>query len=250
MDDVTLLAWIEKGKTLSVFLVALGVVGEFLGDRLEKPVRKRLDDAHAAVIAQLGKDAAGASAEAAHATERAARAEQQAAQTAGGTAHALKEAAAANERAGKLEIEAAGQRERAAKAERDLLELRERLKPRQFTTEQRAKLTDGLKRATPKGLVEIFCVLGDGEGLRFANEMDEILKDAGWPTSGVNQGVYPGGNPVGYGLIVHAVATAPPYAAALQRSFEQAGIEMQGLEVADLAEGTVRLLIGNKPPPQ
>jgi hypothetical protein len=44
MDDVTLLAWIEKGKTLSVFLVALGVVGEFLGDRLEKPVRKRLDE--------------------------------------------------------------------------------------------------------------------------------------------------------------------------------------------------------------
>jgi hypothetical protein len=67
MDDATLLLWIDRGKILAGFFVAIGVAGEFLGDFISTPIIKRRDDAQQAQIAQLGRDAAEANARAAEA---------------------------------------------------------------------------------------------------------------------------------------------------------------------------------------
>lgn len=67
MDDATLLSWIERGRTLSFLLVAIGVVGEFLVDRISSPIIKRRDEAQRAEIAKLSRDTSEANARAAEA---------------------------------------------------------------------------------------------------------------------------------------------------------------------------------------
>ena len=184
----------------------------------------------------------------ANAEQGTAEANKKAAEAAEGTAKAAADAAAANERTVRLELETALQRERAAKAERELLEVQERIKPRRLTDATRQALVGALTKANSKGLVTVNCVLGDGEGFAFATQLDEALRTAGWPTMGVNQGVYgSGSNPVGFGIVVRASATAPPYAASLQRAFTDAGFPLAGAEQSALPEGSVVLLIGNKP---
>jgi hypothetical protein len=240
MEDATLLLWVERGKIPTGFFVAIGVAGEFLGDFIASPIIKRRDSAQRAEIARLNKEAGEARNAAGEAVKQAANAEKQAAQAGEGTAKALAQAA-------KLELEASQQRERAAKAEHDLLELQQRIKPRRFTAEQSRLLIDALKRSPAKGLVELDCVLGDVEGRAFAIQIDEILKAASWPSTGVNQAAFSGRNPIGFGTVVHAAVTAPPYALALQEAFESVGLPLDGAEDAKLAEGTLRILIGNKP---
>jgi len=146
----------------------------------------------------------------------------------------------------RVETELAKQRESTAKAERSLLELQRHMQPRRISAEQRARLLAILTHG-PKGKVSINCVLGDGEGHTFANEIDAVLKASGWETTGVNQGVYSGGNPVGFGIIVRSGIGAPPYAVVLQRAFFSIGIPMDGAENPQLAEGDVQILVGNKP---
>lgn len=187
--------------------------------------------------------------------ERLAKAEQgtadanmKAAEASEGTAKAAADAAAANERTVKLELEAAQQREKAAKAERELLELQDRIKPRRLSEANRVALIRALRQANPKGLVTLNCVLGDGEGFAFATQIDDVLKAAGWTTTGVNQGVYGGGaNPIGFGIVVHSAATTPPHAGSLQSAFTAAGFPLNGVEQPAIQEGLVVLLVGNKP---
>jgi hypothetical protein len=50
------LGWIDFAKSVAFFLVALGVVMEFVADRAEKPYRKALDDARELEIARLNEN--------------------------------------------------------------------------------------------------------------------------------------------------------------------------------------------------
>lgn len=68
MDDPSLLSWIEKGRILAAFLVAIGVSGEFLGDWLAKPIERRLAAIRTTEMLKLNKDISDAN-------ERAAKAE-------------------------------------------------------------------------------------------------------------------------------------------------------------------------------
>jgi hypothetical protein len=171
MEDATILLWIDRGRTLSFALVAIGVVGEFLADRISSPIIKRHDAAQQAEIARLNKETAIA-------RDSAAKAEFQATQAGEGTAKALANAAGANERAGKLELEAAAQRERAAKAERDLLELRRRMAPRHVTVAQETKLANDLRPLAGKHVV-VSIVAGQPENEMFGNELVSAFKKAG-----------------------------------------------------------------------
>ena len=159
------------------------------------------------------------------------------------------EADAANAKASqqRVETDLAKQQERAAKAEKDLLELQQRIKPRHLSAEQESRLTEALKAAPIRGLVEIMCILGDGEGKALSVQLDGILKVAGWETTGVSQGIFSPANPVGMGIVVHSRTSAPPYAAALQHAFVVAGMPIAGAEEDKLPEGKVRLTIGIKP---
>jgi len=171
MDDATLLLWIDRGRTLSFALVAVGVVGEFLVDRIGGPIIKRRDATQQAEIARFNKEAGDARTAAANAEARAAQVGEE-------TAKALANAAGANERARKLEVEAATQQERAAKAERDLLELQQRLAPRGITPAQKARLRVDLGPLALKNL-SVFVISGDPETNKFSDQLVDALKSAG-----------------------------------------------------------------------
>ena len=161
-------------------------------------------------------------------------------------ANATQKAAAATAAQQRVETDLAKQQEKAATAERALLQLQRRMEPRKISADQRVRLMEILSGG-PKGQVAIGCVLGDGEGQTFANDIEGVLKASGWETTGVSQGAYSGGNPIGFGIIVRSATSAPPFASALQRAFFSIGIPMAGAENPQLAEGTVQILVGNKP---
>lgn len=158
-----------------------------------------------------------------------------------------KDAADAKAAQQKVETDLAKQQEKTANAERALLELQRRIEPRRISTEQRKRLVEMLSIG-PKGAVTIACVLGDAEGCSFAQQIADVVNASGWPHTGVDQAVYTG-NPVGFGIIVRNAITAPPHAAVLQRAFFSVGIPLAGAERPEQPEGTVEILVGNKPNP-
>ena len=74
-----MLSRIEWALNISLFSVAIGVAGEFIGNQIAGPIRKRLDTAKEAEIARLNKEAGEARKAAGEAMERVASAEKQAA---------------------------------------------------------------------------------------------------------------------------------------------------------------------------
>jgi len=184
----------------------------------------------------------------AESNQKAAEANQKAAEAAKGTAIAVADASAAKERTVKLELETVQQREKTAKAERELFELKEKLKPRQLSAASRLSLIAALALTNPKGLVTIECVSGDNEGIAYANQLNEALKEAGWPTTKIRAPLQVGGsNPSGFGIVVHSKAATPRYAVALLSAFINAGINIGFIESDTIPEEEVVLLIGNKP---
>jgi hypothetical protein len=236
----------EKGKksllhiVISIAFAVLvigGVVGEYIFGSKLSAVSSELQQNSDAEVAKLNGQAG-------EARRAAANAEEQASYAGEGTAKALAQAAAANERATKLEVEAAQQRERAARAEHDLLELQQRVRWRELTADQRKSLVDALRRSSVKGLVTLNCVLGDGEALSFAKQIHDILGEAGWPATAVDQRVYQQ-NPIGIAIVVNDVAKAPPHAGPLQNAFVTVGVPL--VANPSFPEGSVTIVVGNKP---
>jgi hypothetical protein len=153
----------------------------------------------------------------------------------------------ANERTKTVEEEAGKLRERAAKAERKLFELQERIKPRRISEEQRMRLTTRLSAASPKGLVGLEHVPGDAEGGTFAEQIEEVLKAAGWPTTRISPATYDGGNPPGLFVLVKSASTAPARGAVLQRVFSEAEIQLPAYTKSNLGADDVHIIIGTKP---
>ena len=176
--------------------------------------------------AELGKFQTESRVAIASAEARAAEANEKAAGATATAAHA-------DERAGKREIEAAQQRERAANAQRDLLVLQERTKPRRLSATEQSALTSALKQTTPKGVVHKFnCVLGDG-ALRVCDTTQRSVASGGLgnrPAS--TRRLRPGRQSYRWRVwLFDQSASAPPYAAALQKAFKDAGLSIPGAEV-------------------
>jgi hypothetical protein len=159
-------------------------------------------------------------------------------------ADAQKDAADAKAAQQRVEVEWAKQKARAAIAERALLELQEKFKPRALSAAQRVRLIESLRRV-PKGPVEVFQVEGDREAFDFAEQIRDVFRTAGWDS--VVPSTLLGGRVVGICIVVRDAKTAAPYAAAIQRSFVAASIELPGTEDAKLPEATVRIIVGHKP---
>jgi hypothetical protein len=148
----------------------------------------------------------------------------------------------------RVEIDLAKQQEKTAIAEKSLEDLKETMRPRRLTEEQTATLVK-LLSGEPNGLVSISCVMGDGEGSAFANQISEVLKLAGWPPPGVMQVAYGGGDPVGFGILVKNAITAPLYAARIQQAFFSIGLPVAGVQKSELPDGTVQIVVGRKRTP-
>lgn len=147
----------------------------------------------------------------------------------------------------KVELELGKQQERAANAERSLLELQRRVEPRRLSPEQRTRLIAVLSSG-PRGPVSVTCVLGDSDGCPFAEQIKEVLTASGWTdVDGVNQAVFGGGSPIGFGIIVRSAVTAPSFAGHLQQAFFSIGLPLGGVEKADAPEGVVQIIVGHKP---
>jgi transposase len=147
----------------------------------------------------------------------------------------------------RVEISLAEQQEKAATAEHSLLLLQRRMEPRKLSGEQKARLLEILKHR-PKGKISIMSVMGDQEGSAFASDIETTLRAAGWETGGgAGQSVYTGGNPIGLGILVKSGKSAPVYAGELQQAFFSIGVPLAGAENATLPDGTVEIVVGNKP---
>jgi len=158
------------------------------------------------------------------------------------TAKALADVAAANERTGKLVVEAAGLRERAARAESDLMNVKERIARRAISDAQRTRLLQDLK-PIPKGPIKIIAVLGDEEAGKFAKEMADVLKEAGWIDVHVRRGVFSGGID-GFEIRLRDREKVPVFALQIARVFDSIGFEPALVLDPSVAEGAMEIIIG------
>lgn len=246
-----------------ILSVLLWISGNKLQDAIKRTGEARTEEAKRGAeearkqAADALRDAGIANEKAGNANERASKLERDNLQLRTDLENATAESRTKQAELAKEQTKLASEQGKTAKAQRaadeaqlalkkHLEEEIERRKPRQITLQQRARLVEILS-AGPKGSVDIECVLGDGEGLAFANQIDEVLKAAGWTTTGVSQGVFTPTNPAGAGILVHSGRTAPPYAGALQHAFGSVGLPLGGLEQGQLPEGKVQILVGVKP---
>ncbi len=162
-----------------------------------------------------------------------------------GTAKALADTAAAKERAGKLEVEAAALRERAARAESELMKVKGRIKRRTISDAQRARLLQDLK-PIPRGPIKIIAVMGDEEAGRFAGQISDILKEAGWDEAQVSPGIF-GGNINSFEIRIRDREKVPRFALQIAQAFHS--IRFEPIIVVDrsVAEGAIEIVVGMKP---
>lgn len=161
-----------------------------------------------------------------------------------GLAGLRKAAADAKAAQQRVETDLAKQQERAANAERALLAIQQHMKARRITPQQRERMLEILAHM-PKGRVSIAYVASDQDGQQFSNDIRETLSAAGWTIEGVAATFFPN-NPVGFGVFVRNVATAPPYSAFLIDAFTAVGIPVGFVEDAGMPQGEVRILVGLK----
>src|SRR5205823_4882137 len=109
----------------------------------------------------------------------------------------------------KVQKEAAVARSKQAKAEKELIELRERIRPRTMNEYQRGAMVAALVGEPDKGHVSIHCVAGDAEGLAFATQIKAVFEAAQWESiDGVDQASF-STNPVGIFIIVREEKATP-----------------------------------------
>src|SRR5713226_4940522 len=180
MDDVTMLAWIDRARTASALLVALGVAGEFVGDWIAAPIRKRVDTAKDTEIARFNKQAGDALAQAGAANERAAGFEAKAAQL-------------------QLDLE----KERAARL------------PRSISKQNQDKIIACLQ-AGPKGPITVIPKTFDEEAEAYARQITEVLQQAQFEIR-PHAGPRPFGFGIsGAFIVVRDMAHPPAHAARIQ----------------------------------
>ncbi len=143
MDDVAKLLWVERAMNISALLVAIGVSGEFLGNWIAGPIRKRLDAVKETEIARLNKEAGEARKAAGKAIERAAIAEENT------------------------------EKEKFAR-----LKLEERFAWRRISSKDHDALVAALE--SHAGATVEVTKLGDMEAGVFADDLIKTLRDSGW----------------------------------------------------------------------
>lgn len=108
-------------------------------------------------------------------------------------ANALFSAANTNERAKKLELKVEEQKEKTVKAEKELIILKDKIKPRSIPTHNVNKLIAELQKLSNKE-IHISSSLGDGEGAMYATQFKNLFEFAGWKVNsgGIGFSTYTG----------------------------------------------------------
>ncbi len=118
--------------------------------------------------------------------------------------------------------------------------------PWSLSPDQIARLIDSL-RSVPRewvGHVDVVALLGNGESLALATQLDGALKAGGW-TSGVSQAVFAGPTP-GLGIVVRKPQDPPGRAVCLQQALASVGLTAPAYADPNKADDAVALVVGSK----
>ena len=227
MDDPTLLSWIEKGQNIAALLVAIGVAAEFVLGFIAGPARRRVDQAKDAEMVRLVDNSKTLE----------------------------KDVAGAK-------AEMSKQQARAAIAEKDLLDLKDRIKPRKLTDQQCIDFVKTLK-TFPNGVVDFgYTSAGGDETFNFTKQFLPLFKEAGWTVRneasianhldiqvigvGVVTSVSASPNPV---MPPSGHISLTPTLTALQAAFRSVGVEVQFISWFS-GKTAPEVVIGSKPEPK
>ncbi|MDH4301539.1 MAG: hypothetical protein OEV51_05630 [Nitrospira sp.] len=158
---------------------------------------------------------------------------------------AKKEAALVRKSTAKAQAEVATANERAAQAEIELMKVKERIDRRAISDAQRTRLQQALKQI-PKGPIKIIAVLGDEDAGKFAKEMSNIFKDAGWIDVHMSRGLFSGGID-GFEIRIRDREKVPVSALQMARAFDSIGFEPSLVLDPSVAEGAMEIIIGMEP---
>lgn len=156
-----------------------------------------------------------------------------------------KDAADAKAAQQKVEVELAKQQERAARAERELLQLKESLKDRKISTEQREKLI-GLLTNSPKGPTEVWWVTGVSDSYAVAFQIQEILRTSGWPSPEERMAASTM-NAAGMFIACRDFRFVPQHMGSIGQAFHSVGMPLTHFPEPDTPDGVVRIYVGHKP---
>jgi hypothetical protein len=256
-----LIAWIVISALITGLLTALlyGKTGKYQ-EAVQSEANARISESNAEAK-RAGESAGLANERAGIANESAGKANERAEKLEGQNIELRKdlESATAESRAKQSELATqqtvlATEQRKTAEAQREaaiaqlalkkhLEEVAERQTPRILTAEQK-HLIVAILSARPKGEVEMeYPVNSAPETLDFANQIRQLLIEAGWKADNPVAAVL-AGTPKGLFVIV-GVAQNPP-AAALQEAFRSAGIPLEGELDAGLGK-KILFLVGHKP---
>jgi hypothetical protein len=134
--------------------------------------------------------------------------------------------------------------DRAQKNAEKVRSLEEAAAPRSLSSEALKRLTDSLRGCTAE--VSVTAVMGDGEALALAEQIESAFKSAGWTTHGVSVAVL-GGDAQGLAIRVPAKDHAPRCAPQVQQAFRDIGFEALGVVVPGASEAVLDVLVARKP---
>ncbi|NJN69541.1 MAG: hypothetical protein HC801_04120 [Nitrospira sp.] len=125
------------------------------------------------------------------------------------------------------------------------MKVKERIEKRAISDAQRTRLLQDLK-PIPKGPIKIIAVLGDEEAGKFAREMADLLKKAGWIDVHIGRGVFSGGID-GFEIRFRDREKVPVFALQIARAFDSIGFEPTLALDPSVAEGAMEIIIGLEP---
>lgn len=131
-------------------------------------------------------------------------------------------------------------------AQAALKDLRDSQAPRVITAAQRERFMKSLQDVS-KGDIGITTVVGDNESMQLAVQLEGMLKEAGFTTTGVSQAIFTP-SPVGLFLKVRSADSVPVYAAPLQYTLDAIGLNAPGQVDPGMAAHIVTIVVGHKPP--
>lgn len=120
----------------------------------------------------------------------------------------------------------------------------ERQKPRKFTSAQEQLFLNALA-GKPKTVVEIECPSGNNEPCRFATQIFQLLRKAGWSTKFAHASLI--NVPVGVRMAMRNPGDAPPSLETLNDAFVAVGVQPDYRYDKSLSSGIIRLRVGTKP---
>jgi len=120
--------------------------------------------------------------------------------------------------------------------------LRERRDADRSLTKEQTEQILAVLRGRPTATIELEYPVGDPEVIRFTEQIEGVLKAAGWRVSGTSAAIYTG-TPTG--LILVVANRSDPFALALHQAFKAAGIDAPGELRPN--QKAVKLIVGHKP---